>query len=93
MRKKKEDPWAEWVCPVCDAEVSDPASIKETSCGKGHIVYLGRVIESSHGDSRRAYVSRAERTREERKDKIMRETYVQIMNGAFSKTNNEREIT
>jgi hypothetical protein len=84
VRAKKENPWVEWVCPYCNAEVSDPASIKETSCGNGHIVYLGKVSESRYGYSRRAYKTRAERIHEQRKEKIMHETYMQIMHGAFS---------
>jgi hypothetical protein len=86
VRPKKENPWVEWKCPFCDAEVSDPASIKETSCGKGHIVYLGKVSESRYGYSRRAYKTRTERAREQRIEKIMHETYCQIMNGAFRPT-------
>lgn len=82
-RLRLHDPWVGWTCPHCSAEMVDPASIKATSCSNGHTAYLGKVHESPTGYSRRAYKTRGERTREQRKERTMHETYMTIITGAF----------
>lgn len=84
MKTLKEIIWVDWICPICEAEMSDPSDIKQTICSNNHTVFLGKVHENNHGYSRRAFKTKGERRRRQHEEKLHHEAAMIVMNAAFS---------
>lgn len=70
---KDSHAWSDWVCAHdgCGSECSDPDTVNETSCGKGHVNYLEPADPKSR--HRRAFRTRQERSKTLRSEKAMRQ--------------------